>query len=83
MLLVRLLSAFMGDERDRVCSLKALQTCSPHLPYRAGEHLVPLMKAGNPRKKGTAAALLARPAAKSGKFPKGFAQLWYFSRKLS
>lgn len=44
MLLLGLLSAFTGDEGDRVLSLTDLQTCSPHLPCRAGEHLVPFMK---------------------------------------
>lgn len=44
--LVRLLSAFMEKEREGFHLLKDLQTCSPHLPRRAGEHLVPLMKAG-------------------------------------
>lgn len=36
----------MADEGDGVHSLKDLQTCSLHLPCRAGEHLVPLMEAG-------------------------------------
>ena len=65
MLLVALLSAFMGDEGDGVRSLKGLQTWSPHLPCRAEEHLVPLMRAGNWSKKGIAATLLARLAAES------------------
>lgn len=78
--LMRLLSAFMGTKG------KDLQTCSPHLPCRAGEHLVPLMETGKQGKR-TLQLLcwpgwLLSPAA-SWKFPKGFAQLGYFSRKLS
>lgn len=71
MLLVRLLSAFMGDERDRVCSLKGLRTCSPHLPCRAGEHLLPLMKAGNRRKKGLQPLCSPGRPLSLGNFPKG------------